>query len=135
MAKTVIVGGVEFTPNKEIEKKQKEANKRVQDLVGKILKAEKSLVNAWLKSGGKIVNARQMKKVTKTVTPFEQTQEAGKYYESSFIYSGYGSKGNSKMFSLSVVQTEAGFRLDFENTEKNEDFQELAAKALKRIKF
>lgn len=135
MGKTVKLNGVEFTPNKHIAKQEREASKRVQMLVNKITKAEKSLVNAWLKASGKLVHGRQLKKVTKTVTPFEQVKEAGKFYESAFIYSNYGSRDNNKMFTLSVIQIETGFRIDFENTEKNEAFQVLAEKALTRIKF
>ncbi len=135
MGKTVKINGVEFTPNKQIAKQEKEASKRVQILIKNITKAEKALVNAWLKKSGKLVHGRQLKKVTKIVTPFEQVKEAGKHYESAFIYSNYGSRDNNKMFTLSVIQTENGYRIDFENTEKNDAFQVLAEKALTRIKF
>lgn len=135
MGKTVKINGVEFTPNKQIAKQEKEASKRVQILIKNITKAEKALVDACLKASGKLVHGRQLKKVTKIVTPFEQVKEAGKHYESAFIYSNYGSRDNNKMFTLSVIQTENGYGIDFENTEKNDAFQVLAEKALTRIKF
>lgn len=135
MAKEVTLGGQKFTPSKELDKQQKEASKRVQKMVTNLKKAEASLVSIWLSSEGKTDNARQRKKIVKVVTPWEEAKEAGKTYESSFLYLNQGTRQNEEMFTLSVMQTEGVISLGFSAPKKETGFNDRAAAALQKIKF
>ena len=135
MAKTVNLGGQEFVPNKDLEKQQKAASKRVQQIIKNVKKAEESLCALWLNTSGKRNGVRQRKKIIKVVTPWEEAKEAGKTYESTFIFMNGGAQKNSEMFSLSVVQSETGLRINFETEETENGFSERAKVALQKIKF
>lgn len=70
MGKTVNLHGTEFTPAKDLEKRQNAANKRVQKIISAMKRAEESLIAIWLTENGKQTNARQFKKVVKEVQPW-----------------------------------------------------------------
>lgn len=135
MAKTVTIGGQTFTPNKEIEKKQRESNKRIQKIINNLKRAEESLIQIWFTEHGKVNIARQRKKVLKNVQPWEEAKAEEMIYNAFFTYLNQGAKKHDFMFKLGVKQSETGLEILFEAPQNETKFNERATEALKKIKF